>query len=93
MVGKATTPVHYYLIHLNGRPIAALLTQGDRNATFLAIMEATDLETRLSASETWHKRLVKDAEEDLIPMESIQRWRGVAPGPRVGGIPPEAQCR
>ncbi|WP_017609807.1 hypothetical protein [Nocardiopsis xinjiangensis] len=91
MVGKATTPVHYYLIHLKGRPIAALLTQGERNAKFLAIMEATDLETRLSASETWGKRLVKDAEQGLTPMESIQRWRGVASEASVGGIPAEAE--
>ncbi|WP_017613721.1 hypothetical protein [Nocardiopsis salina] len=91
MVGKETTPVHYYVIHLKGRPIAALLTQGERNAKFLAIMDATDLETRLSASEAWGRRLAQDAEQDLTPMESIQRWRGVAPEPSIGGIPPEAE--
>lgn len=91
MVGKDPTPVHYYMIHLKGRPIAALLTQGERNAKFLAIMESTDLETRLSASETWGKRLKKDAEQGLSPMEFIQRWRGVASEPSVGGIPAEAE--
>ena len=54
-------------------------------------MNATDLDTRLLASETWSKPLEKDAEQDLTPLESIQRWRGVSPATGVGGIPPDAE--
>lgn len=91
MVGKDPTPVSYYMIRWEGLSIGALLAQGERNTRFLAVMGATDLETRLSSSEAWGSRLSKDDEEGFGPIDSIRRWKGVPSQPGVGGIPQDAR--
>lgn len=91
MVGKDPTPVNYYMIRWEGLSIGALLAQGERNTRFLAVMGATDLETRISSSEAWGSRPSKDAEEGHGPIESIRRWKGVPSQSGVGEIPQDAR--
>ncbi|WP_239647094.1 DUF6177 family protein [Nocardiopsis salina] len=53
-------------------------------------MNAVDIDTRIDMCGIWEDRLKSDAEADLTPVESIERWQGVPGRSNTGEIVPGA---
>ncbi|MER7984046.1 hypothetical protein ABTY53_00355 [Streptomyces noursei] len=77
----------YYLpVTLNGETVGYLsLTDGDDEAYFLRRM-ASRTDTLLAAAR-WSTRMDQDRAEGLAPIQSMQKWIGIAEDPEAGGIP------